>query len=576
MIRSLFLIALMAVLSFATPVSEHGKLSVSNGKILDKNGQPFVLRGMSMFWNKWDVGYKFYNENTVKTIANDWKGNIVRVAIGNTSDTDAKNFMDWTANAGIYVLVDWHYHQMEQGTAETFFTSVASYAKTKGYNHVIYEIFNEPCAGGGNDGCTGNYNWTQLKSYAEAIIDKIRAYDSDGLIVVGTPGLSTDPGVGAAIDSPITGTRAKNVLYTQHVYTSDPTHSTLQINVKNAYCKNFPVFITEMGISLANGDGALNWALTNGWLSLIESAGISWANWSIVDKGESSSAISGGSLSNLSESGRYITTIMKARNGGGNITSGNGSNNVTLTQQDISCGNAAQTGEKTGIIKVGTTTTDAVNFVPNSLSGAKDSALINSTPVLQNTASTFSAGYKITEIPGAGKYRLRLRYGAGSAVTVSWSGSGVESGSFELPSTGGASTWKNSDYIPLNITAAPETPLNLTFNAGAANNFVLVTLQVTADPSNPTPSSSSSSDIGTPIISMQPIANGATAIKNGVYLQVSKKASIEVFGLNGKAVRKTNFSRGTYSISLNDLPKGLYIVMVKYDNQKEILRIPVK
>jgi len=535
---------------------------------------------MSMFWNKWDVGYKFYNENTVKTIANDWKANIVRVAIGNTSDTDAKNFMDWANTYGIYVLVDWHHHQMEQSAAETFFTSVASYAKTKGYKHVIYEIFNEPCAGGGNDGCSGNYNWTDLKRYAEAIIDKIRAQDSDGLIVVGTPGLSTDPGISPAISDPITGTRAKNVLYTQHVYTSDPSHNTLQINVKNAYCKKFPVFITEMGISQADGGGALNWTLTNDWLSLMESAGISWANWSIVDKGESSSAITGGSLSNLSESGRYITTIMKARNGGGSITSGNGSNNVSLTQQNIDCGSAPEKGKKTGIVKIGTTATDAVDFL--SQSGIKDSVVINSMYVLQNAANTFSVGYKITEIPGVANYIMRIRYGSTSAVTVSWAGDGVEAGSFELPSTGGTSTWKNSD-IPITITASPETPLNLTFNASAANSFAFVNIRVNLDPNGPapssasTPSSSSDGEDPTPITLPQTVlANSLTALQNSVNLQVTSEATFKVFDLKGNMVRSLKFTQGNHTVSLSNLPKGLYIVKAQFGNQREIVRVPVR
>jgi len=588
MIRTLFLLALMAAFSFATPVSDHGKLSVKDGKIVDKDGKPFVLRGMSMFWNIWDVGSKFYNENTVKTIANDWKGNVVRVAIGNTSVSDATNFMDWTASAGIYVLVDWHHHDMEQSNAESFFTSVASHAKTKGYNHVIYEIFNEPCAGGGNNGCSGNYTWAQIKSYAEAVIGKIRAQDSDGLIVVGTPGLSTDPGVAPARANPITGDKAKNVLYTQHVYTSDPYHNTLQTNIKTSYCSNFPIFITEMGISEANGDGQLNWTLTNNWMSLIESAGISWANWSIVDKGESSSAISGGSLSNLSTSGKYITTIMKARNGGGSITSANGSNNVTLTQVNLDCGSAAQEGVKTGIVKIGTSTTNAVDFVPNSMSGAKDSVVLNSVPILQNSSNTFKVGYKLTEIPGAGQYRLRLRYGSTAAVTVSWAGDGVESGSFELPSTGKLETWKNSDYIPLTIKASgSETPLNLTFEAKGANNIVFVNIQVSVDPngggtSSSTPASSSSSkesssSTTTPIASPQPaFSNSLTAMQNSINLQVAREATFKVFDLKGNMVRSLNFTQGSHTVSLGDLSKGLYIVKAQFGSQSEILRVPVR
>jgi hypothetical protein len=88
----------------------------------------------------------------------------------------------------------------------------------------------------------------------------------------------------------------------------------------------------------------------------------------------------------------------------------------------------------------------------------------------------------------------------------------------------------------------------------------------------------SSSSNTTPIISLSHYAasNGAFAIKNGVNLQVLKNASMEVFGLNGKPVRSHEFSNGSYSIMLGDLPKGLYIVKVQFGNQREILRVPVR
>jgi len=568
MIRSIFLIALMAVLSFATPVSEHGKLSVKDGKLVDKNNNPYVLRGMSMFWNIYSEGSKYYNESSVTTLAaSPWNANVIRVAIGNTNDQDAKNFMDWTSKVGIYVIVDWHYHTTELNNARTFFTSVSQYAKTKGYTHVLYELFNEPI----------NQSWPDIKSYAETLIEVIRANDPDGIIIVGNPGYSSD--LSSPMANPIVASKAKNVMYTLHFYTSDPTHNVYQGGLISAYCKNFPVFATEWGTSQADGGGAQDWTLTNGWLSLVETLGISWANWSYTDKCESSAALCGG----LSASGKYVQAIMSKRNTGGAITSANGSNNVNLTQVSVDCGSAAQTGEKTGIVKVGGGATNAVDFVPGSMSGAKDSIILNSAPILQNSANTFSVGYKITEIPGPGKYRIRIRYGSTAAATVSWSGSGVESGSgFELPSTNGVSTWRNSDYIPINITASGETPLNLTFNGGAANSFVFVNISVSADPSNPNPptpgSSSSGGGDNTPIISVSQkvTSNGAFAIKNGVNLQVSQKATIEVFGLDGKSVRKMNFSNGSYYVSLGDLPKGLYIVKVKFDNRSEILRIPVK
>jgi len=90
--------------------------------------------------------------------------------------------------------------------------------------------------------------------------------------------------------------------------------------------------------------------------------------------------------------------------------------------------------------------------------------------------------------------------------------------------------------------------------------------------------SSSSNGGSTPIISLSQHAasNGAYAIHNGINLQVSKTAHIEVFSLNGKFMRRHELSSGSYSLMLGDLPKGLYIVKIQFESQREILRVPVR
>jgi len=582
MIRSLLLIALMAVLSFAAAPAS-APLSVKDGKIVDKNNNPFVLRGMSMFWNIWTEGSKYYTQSTVNTLAaSPWNANVVRAAIGNTSTSDAQNFMDWTYAAGIYVIVDWHHHTLEQSNAESFFNTVASYAKQKGYNHVIYEIFNEPCGGQTGDPCQGaKYTWAQLKTYSESVIGKIRAIDPNNLIVVGTPSFSSD--IGAAMANKITGDKANNILYTLHFYTSDPAHNTFQTSLKAAYCSKFPIFATEWGTSQADGGGTLDWSRTNAWMSLVETLGISWANWSYTDKCESSAALCGG----LSESGKYVQAIMSKRNGGGAIGSANGGN-VNLSQVSVDCGSSAKTDEKTGKVAVGGGSTNAVDFVPSSMSGAKDSTILNSAPVLQGNSATFSVSYKLTDLSGAGKYRVRLRYGSTAAATVSLQGDGVETTSAELTSTGGASTWKNSDYIPINVTASgSETTLKLTFTG--ANSFVFVNISASLDPSNPNPPipptssnsgggdvSSSSGEDPSPALPQVVFSNSLSAMQNSVNLQVAREASFKVFDLKGNLVRSLKFTQGNHTVSLADLPKGLYVVKATSQSWKQTVKVIVK
>jgi hypothetical protein len=72
-------------------------------------------------------------------------------------------------------------------------------------------------------------------------------------------------------------------------------------------------------------------------------------------------------------------------------------------------------------------------------------------------------------------------------------------------------------------------------------------------------------------------ANGMQPVNNGVLLQATNNAFLEIFNLNGSSVRKMNFASGIYSIELSDLPKGLYIAKVRFENlNAAILKVPVK
>ncbi len=62
-----------------TPVEKFGKLKVVGNKIVDQQGNPVQLRGMSLFWSQW-IG-KYYNYETVKWLRDDWNCSVVRAAM---------------------------------------------------------------------------------------------------------------------------------------------------------------------------------------------------------------------------------------------------------------------------------------------------------------------------------------------------------------------------------------------------------------------------------------------------------------------------------------------------------------
>ena len=79
--------------------------------------------------------------------------------------------------------------------------------------------------------------------------------------------------------------------------------------------------VTEFGTTDASGDGFVNKEETNLWLAFMDENKLSWCNWSVADKSESSAALVPGSadtggwlLNQLTTSGFYIRAEMKDKN----------------------------------------------------------------------------------------------------------------------------------------------------------------------------------------------------------------------------------------------------------------------
>lgn len=301
-----------------TPVQTYGKLAVANGKLVDKNGVPVQLCGMSLFWSQW-IG-KYWNADVVNWLADDWEINIIRAAMG-VDETNGyltnkflekqkvETVVDAAINKGIYVIIDWHSHHAEnyQSDAIEFFQQMAT--KYKDHPNVIYEIYNEPL----------NVSWAGvIKPYAEAVVSAIRAIDSDNIIVVGTPNWSQN--VDAVIGNQIQST---NIAYAFHFYASEPSHyQNLRDKVQVAIANKIPLFVTEWGVSEASGDGSFNQQWTNEWINILNQNKLSWCNWSVADKNETSAALLPGAkttgqwtTTEISASGTFIRNLLRTKQG---------------------------------------------------------------------------------------------------------------------------------------------------------------------------------------------------------------------------------------------------------------------
>jgi endoglucanase len=299
----------------STFVEQHGFLRVQGNRIVDKNGKPVQLRGMSLFWSQW-IG-KYYTADVVRWLRDDWKCTVVRAALAVEPDGYLKNpdvekkklftVVEAAIKAGIYVIIDWHAHNAHLHTeqAVAFFGEVAKrYAKVP---NVIYEPYNEPLQ---------NAAWaTQIKPYHEAVIAAIRRNDTRNLIVCGTRAWSQQ--VEEASLSPLAGS---NIAYSLHFYAG--THKQwLRDNATRALKNGVALFITEFGTVNANGDGAVDRDETKKWWEFCDANGISWCNWSVADKNESSAALKPGTSptgkwkdSELTPSGLFVRDELRRKN----------------------------------------------------------------------------------------------------------------------------------------------------------------------------------------------------------------------------------------------------------------------
>ncbi len=289
-------------------ISENGRLRVVGTELCNENGETVVLRGMSSHGIQW-FG-EFLSEAAIKSTA-ERGANLFRIAMytsenGYIQNPNLKqtltNAVDTALSLDMYAIVDWHI--LSDGNpntyideAKAFFAEIAERYKDSG--GVLYEICNEP---------NGSVTWSgDVKPYAEEIIGTIRAVDPDAVILVGSPTWSQD--LHEVAKDPLD---AENIMYTCHFYAG--THTDwLRNRISDALAQGLPVFVSEWGTSDASGSGGVYLEEAQRWLDFLNENNISWANWSLCDKNESSAAVTqGADISDgiaddeLTDSGRFV------------------------------------------------------------------------------------------------------------------------------------------------------------------------------------------------------------------------------------------------------------------------------
>ncbi|MFB9076857.1 glycoside hydrolase family 5 protein [Flavobacterium procerum] len=304
----------MSFVSNAQFVQRHGKLSVQGTQLIDQNKNPVVLRGMSFGWHS--MWPRFYSEKTVHWLKKDFNCNVVRAAMGielgefsylknpQFSKEKIEAVVNGAIQSDIYVIIDWHSHNVNLKEAKEFFAEISKKYAT--YPNIIYEVFNEP-----------DYEtWNEVKSYAEEIIRIIRQNDPDNIILVGCPHWDQDINLPAS--DPILG--YNNIMYTMHFYAA--THGKeLRDRTDEAIKSGLPIFISESAGMEATGDGPLNYQSWQEYIDWMENHKLSWITWSVSDKDETCSILNKSANSegkwkdkDLKESGIKIREYLRKYN----------------------------------------------------------------------------------------------------------------------------------------------------------------------------------------------------------------------------------------------------------------------
>ena len=294
-------------------VSYNGKPKVNGVDIVNQYDEKFQLKGMSSHGLQWYGN--FITEENIKVLKDEWKSNVFRIAMytdenGYLSNKNLYNTLiekvDMIIKNDMYVIIDWHIlkdnnPKLHTEEAKDFFKKVS--LKYKDTPNVIYEICNEP---------NGNTTWNNdIKPYADEVIKVIRENSKYSIIIVGTPTWYQDilDPINNKIDD-------KNVMYALHFYAG--THKDwLRQRITEARKNNISIFVSEWGTTNVDGNGGVYSDEDTKWINFMNENNLSWTNWSLSDKNESSAILKPGTKENgftdddLTETGKFIKKAIK-------------------------------------------------------------------------------------------------------------------------------------------------------------------------------------------------------------------------------------------------------------------------
>lgn len=291
-------------------ISANGRLHVDGINLVNEQGEPIQLTGMSSHGLQW---YPEYTRRDAVHFVKEHGASLWRIAMYTDEDgyiahpdvnfRNAVESIDGALAEDMYVIIDWHIlmdrtplRYREQ--ALDFFQRISRrYGDEPG---LIYEICNEP----NGDQVTWE---NDIVPYAGEIIPAIRENAPHSLILVGTASWCQD--LDKASEKPLD---FENIMYSCHFYAGSHGQ-TLRDRVDLARDRGCAVFVSEFGTTTADGKGDRIYTTeTDEWMKFMDERNLSWANWSFGPRDEESAALKPDTVPGhysddcLTESGKYV------------------------------------------------------------------------------------------------------------------------------------------------------------------------------------------------------------------------------------------------------------------------------
>jgi len=109
----------------------------------------------------------------------------------------------------------------------------------------------------------------------------------------------------------------KNIMYTLHFYSAEH-HEDLMLRYENAVKSGLPVFVTECGLTMGNGDGLRDYKYAVKWFDLLNKYHTNYVIWNLSNKKENSSVIRATSKESkklleedLTDTGKWVRFLLK-------------------------------------------------------------------------------------------------------------------------------------------------------------------------------------------------------------------------------------------------------------------------